>query len=205
MVKTTQVLTLSAIIAVGLLTFTAITATTTTIAAAQEQAITTPPPAAAPAVTFPTETETEAYFKTLGESFNLIEFGTAEAFEEVVVGTNIYLVWKDGENINMAITRDGGLNWSPAVKLNNVAATGEPVIGASETGQRVMIAWEQGNQIFASTSSDAGQKFMTYQLSQDIMKAYGPSVYAANDDVYTLWFQQNAPNAQPQLVGHRGW
>ena len=164
----------------------------------------------APAVTFPSDEEVNAYFTSLGETNDLIRFSlagpTVSAYEEAISGETLYITWADESgNIRLAVSRDDGITWSEPAMLSNTGKSSDPVIAA--TGANVMVTWQENGvpkQVYASTSSDSGETFKTYDLSNSDMNAIKPEMYTTENQVYALWLAED-DNGQFQLVGHRGW
>lgn len=164
----------------------------------------------APVVTFPTDQEVNAYFKSLGETNDLIRFSvtgpSVADYEEAIVGNTLFITWADeAGNIRLAVSRDDGITWTKPAVLSNTGKSSSPVIAAVD--KNVMVTWQENNtpkQIYASTSSDSGMTFKTYDLSNTNTNAITPEMYTTNGQVYALWLAQD-DNGQYQLVGHRGW
>jgi BNR/Asp-box repeat len=113
--------------------------------------------------------------------------GAVEGFNAVAGpdGT-LYTVWADGDSIVMAVSRDGGLTFSPSQKILDVPASyfkveaversdGFPQIGIDPRTERLYVTWADYRNgdvdVFCSTSRDRG-------------RIWGSAVRVNNDPVH---------------------
>jgi BNR/Asp-box repeat len=109
------------------------------------------------------------------EGFPRDDNGAVEGFNAVAGpdGT-LYTVWADGNSIVMAVSRDGGLTFSPSQKILDVPASyfkveavqrsdGFPQIGIDPRTERLYVTWADYRNgdvdVFCATSRDRGRSW----------------------------------------------
>lgn len=107
------------------------------------------------------------------EGFPRDDNGAVEGFDAVAGpdGT-LYTIWADGDSIVMAISRDGGLTFTPSQKILDLPASyfkveavergdGFPQIGIDPRTERLHVTWTDYRNgdvdVFCSTSRDRGR------------------------------------------------
>ncbi len=134
--------------------------------------------------------------ETSGESYDR---------QQVSSGTNIYVLWVQGDEDNsdlyLKISRDGGTTFGNTINLsdNPASLSYHPKIVAS--GENVYIVWEddEGNSrnsdIFFMKSSDAGKTFTgKSDLSNDPSGSGTPQLSVLDGNVYVAWMGTSPDN-----------
>lgn len=106
-----------------------------------------------------------------------------------VSGNDVYVVWRDNNNIFFINSTDnGGTFPDPAINLSNSVSTSRtPEVAAA--GGNVYVVWREGSNIFFVRSTDNGD---TFEAPVDIGDTGGsssalPQIVASGNDVYLVW------------------
>lgn len=142
--------------------------------------------------------------RTPGESRTSINFARSIAADEA---GRVHLVWReqdaDGTIINYKRSPDGGVSWSPAIRLGSApgsAESGNPGIAVS--GNAVHVAWwrempQSPPQIWYKHSPDGG---ITWETERAITNSPSPAAFCSlaawGSSVHLVYVDQRDGNAE---------
>jgi hypothetical protein len=140
---------------------------------------------------------------TWGEMSNLSDdSGSSDNPQIAVVGSNVYIVWRDsstGKNdILFRASTDGGDSWSATKNLSNDGGSWNPQLVVS--GSNVYIVWRDSstgkNDIFFIVSTDGGD---SWSAKKNISKNAGESIFpqiavSGSNNVYIAWVDDSPGN-----------
>jgi hypothetical protein len=104
-----------------------------------------------------------------------------------VSGSNVYVVWEDGETILFSVSQNRGANFGSIVNVSNsTASISNAHITAS--GDNVYLVWESKEGILFRASTDSGMTFGdVINVSNSYGHAVSPKVAAAGNNTYVVW------------------
>jgi len=118
--------------------------------------------------------------------------GTPSGVKLAVAGSNVYVVWKQSNEIFIAISTDSGVTFGGATNISNTGATSkDPQVGA--VGTNVYVVWQEGSDVLLKRSTDSGQNFVfpTTPSDGDLGDTGGatakPQIAISGTSVYVVW------------------
>jgi len=115
--------------------------------------------------------------------------GTASLTPDIAVsGSNVYVVWKESNDIFFARSTDSGNNFSSAVNISGTGTASNPQIEAS--GNNVYVVWRDGTDILFKRSTSNGSDLNSVS-SVDLGNRSGssadPQMAISGSGVYVVW------------------
>jgi len=137
---------------------------------------------------------------------SLITSHTSSAPAVVSEGSNVYMAWIDSGDLNYAgydydiffkISNDNGTTWHDSVLLSETAISANaPTIAVD--GDRVGVAWSEGNDVYFRMSEDGGESW------NDVVNVEGfvhrnPVVSCSDGYIYLTWMTRDNNTATYQV------
>jgi len=125
---------------------------------------------------------------------NLSNNGSNSKTPEIFVsGSNVYVVWRDGDNIFFTISNNGGSLFSSATDIGDTGLSslnGNPKVSVS--GNNVYVIWKQDNDIKFINSANNGVSFSAadVQLSSNTNTSKFQIILSSGSTVLTAWHDQ---------------
>lgn len=117
-------------------------------------------------------------------------------------GNNVYVIWRDGNNILFSTSTDGGENFD-FVDIGDTGSstlTGNPQLAFS--GNNLYGIWKENDAIKFNKSTDNGITFggASVQLSSSSYVAKNPQIKSFDSNVYSIWINDQIYPTPDEII-----